>query len=65
MKWKKIGKGNQYEKGDLFTAISKPAYSDKYLVTTGNRTKSKSIKRSWTKTKADAQKRVVSYRKRN
>ncbi len=51
MSWKKVGKsGNQYEEGERFTAISKPVYQEKYLVTVGDRTKPKSIKRYWVNT---------------
>jgi len=63
MAWKKIGKGNQWHNGEVFTAISKPSYAKKYLVTTGDRTKPKSIKRKWVKTKVEANKIVSRYRK--
>ena len=59
--WKKSPSGNQSENGNMFTMISKPVYQDKYLVTVGDRTKPKTVKRSWKNTKEEANKKAQKY----
>ena len=61
--WKIYPGGTQSENGDMFTAIQRPFYTDKFLVTVGDRTKPKTIKRTWETSEEKAHKIVRKYMK--